>query len=483
VGAVWHKITAPPASATSKLSKALTPGALGISAILLLLPILFRLDGKVHADWQQLLGRFHPLVVHLPIGLLLLVPVLELAGRYRPALREAASFVLALSVFGCLSAVMLGYLLAYGSGATGTDVTRHMWGGIALSIAVMLCWFLRRAWDDSGGARSNAYPAMLVLVLLLLSWTAHMGGSVTHGDNYLFEYLPSGLKHLTGLGNAPPKSPLVLGSVFAKHIFPALDNHCVACHGDGKVKGGLRLDSYESLLKGGEIGPAVVPGQPAKSLLLQRVTLPSTHTKFMPADGKPPLKAEDIEIIRAWIAQGASPSATKLTGISLPGGSDDAPLPQVPDYSQKMAAMKQVAQTLSVTLTQVSANPGDGLILNTVDAAPGFNDAQLAQFEPFAPYIVEVQLGRTSVTDASFATLAKFIHLRALHLEGTVVTGNGLAQLSGLNYLNLSGTQVTSAAVAPLKSDKTLRHLYLFNTPAEPVTTGTADEASPRKTL
>src|SRR5580692_4868131 len=82
-----------------------------VTIALLLLPFVFKLDGKAHADWQQFLGRFHPFVVHLPVGLLLLVPLLELAGRTRTALREAAMFVLALSVFSCLFALTLGYLL------------------------------------------------------------------------------------------------------------------------------------------------------------------------------------------------------------------------------------------------------------------------------------------------------------------------------------------------------------------------------------
>jgi hypothetical protein len=56
-----------------------------LSVALLLLPFVFPLDGKAHADWQQFLGRFHPFVVHLPVGLILLVPLLELAGRTRPA--------------------------------------------------------------------------------------------------------------------------------------------------------------------------------------------------------------------------------------------------------------------------------------------------------------------------------------------------------------------------------------------------------------
>ena len=63
------------------------------SAGLLFLPWIVSLNGKPHADWQQFIGRFHPAVVHIPIGLILLVPVLEIAGAFRPALREAAASV------------------------------------------------------------------------------------------------------------------------------------------------------------------------------------------------------------------------------------------------------------------------------------------------------------------------------------------------------------------------------------------------------
>ena len=153
---------------------------------MLLLPFVFRLDGKTHGDWQQFLGRFHPLVVHLPIGLILLVPVLEIAGKYRPALLEAAMFVLSLSVFSCLLALTLGYLLAYGSGDAGAGVARHMWGAIALTIGVLGCVLVRGA---SGGLR-GFYPYLLAGVMFLLAWTAHQGGSLTHGDKYLTEFFP-----------------------------------------------------------------------------------------------------------------------------------------------------------------------------------------------------------------------------------------------------------------------------------------------------
>ena len=452
----------------NKLTRAIWFGSLLMSVALLMLPLLFKLDGRPHTDWEQFLGRFHPLMVHLPIGLIVLVPLLEIAGAFRPALREAAGFVLGLAFVFCLSALTLGYLLAYGSGTVGVVMTRHMWGGIALSIAVLLCVLARPWW--STGAVPRVYPAMLTGLLLLLAWTAHQGGSLTHGRNYLTEYMPVSLEHIF-VGRAVQANAPGSGSFYVKQISPILDANCFACHGEGKVKGGLRMDSYNLLMKGGKDGLAIVPGSPEKSLLLQRVTLPSSHKQFMPAEGKPPLKPEEIARIKAWVEQGASPIATTVAGISTSNESAELPLQPVADYSSVLSEIQQIDKGQGAKLVQVSSKPSDGLILNTVDVAASFGDAQLAQFQKFAPYIVEAELGRTAVTNASFDALSRFTHLRALHLEGTGVTGDGLAKLaplSELTYLNLSGTKVTAAAVASIGSMKNLRHVYLYNTPAQP---------------
>jgi hypothetical protein len=86
------------------------------------------------------------------------------------------------------------------------------------------------------------------------------------------------------------------------------------------------------------------------------------------------------------------------------------------------------------------------------------------------------------VTDASFDTIATFTHLRALHLEGTEVSGSRLEELKPLKqltYLNLSGTHVNAADAARLAAMKNLRHVYLFNTPAQPAA---AQDATPATT-
>lgn len=438
--------------------------SLVFSVGLALLPWLVKLDGKPHSDWQQFLGRFHPLAVHLPIGFLLLVPILEIAGAFRPALREAAGFVLSLAFAGSVLALTLGMLLAYGSGDTGSLVTRHMAGGIAVTIGLLVCTLARPLWLQR--SLPIAYPALLVCMMPLLLWTADQGGSITYGSNYLTTYMPASFKRLTMLGATP--SP---ASFYAMHINPIFDSNCVTCHGAAKTSGGLRLDSFDLVMRGGKDGPVIIAGDPEKSQLLRRVTLPPDHKQFMPAEGRPPLRPEEISWLKAWIQQGASPTVATLAGISTGDQRPELPLQPVGDYSSLMPEIRQMQQAQGAKLIQVSSKPEDGLILFTVNAAASFGDAQLAQFQKFAPYIVEAELGRTAVTDTSFDTLKQFTHLRALHLEETHITGDGLQKLlplSQLTYLNLSGTKVTEESVRPLNSIKSLRHIYLYNTPAQP---------------
>jgi len=437
-------------------------------AILLLLPFAVRFDGRPHADWQQFLGRFHPLAVHIPIGLIALLPLLEIMGTRRPALREAAGLVLAVACAASGATLALGYLLAYGSGDTGTTLSRHMWGGVILTICLLLCVLSRPLW--SAGAAPRAYPVLLAGVVLALVWTAHQGGALTHGSAYLTQFMPSTLKRIakaSGIvaGDPPPDS------FYARRVHTLLDSRCASCHGPDKVQGGLRLDTYDGLLRGGKSGSAVVPRDPGKSLLLTRVTLPTNDKHFMPAEGRPALTHDEIAWLRAWVEQGASPTATAIAGSNTFESSVERPPQPVGDYSALMSDIGRMQQSPGAKLIAVSGRASDGLILNTVDVAAKFDDAELSKMLRFAPYIVEADLARTAITDASFETLSHFAHLRVLHLEGTAIDGNGLAKLSALSqlvYLNLSETKVTGAAIAPLKSMPNLRHIYLFDTPSQP---------------
>ena len=92
---------------------------------------------------------------------------------------------------------------------------------------------------------------------------------------------------------------------FEKHVRPVLIENCYGCHSAGaeKLKGGLYLDTRDGILKGGDNGPAIVPGNPDKSLLIRAVRYTDKDLKMPPKDKK--LSDEQIEHLEAWVKMGA----------------------------------------------------------------------------------------------------------------------------------------------------------------------------------
>jgi hypothetical protein len=94
---------------------------------------------------------------------------------------------------------------------------------------------------------------------------------------------------------------------YAEDVEPILQKHCVECHVPGQqgaVASGLLMDSYASVMKGGQFGPVIDPGSPISSSLYILVSGKADLTISMP-HGKEPLGADEVETIRAWIENGA----------------------------------------------------------------------------------------------------------------------------------------------------------------------------------
>ena len=272
--------------------------------LLAVLPLLWPPDGNDRAAVAQFVGRFHPLIVHAPIALVALVAALEWAARSprKSHLRPAAGFVLGIAAVSAVAAALDGWLLAWSGGYRGHTLVRHMWGGIALAAVCAAAWSARRA-----SARS--YGLWLAAALALMVWTGHEGGRLSHGEGYLTRFMPGRLRAWIGLPApaAAPSAPApAASSAYAVRIAPLFERSCVSCHGPAKAKGGLRLDTYAGLIRGGEDGPMVVPWDPAKSQLLRRVTLSPDDDDFMPRGGKKPLTAAEAGLVGRWISAGAS---------------------------------------------------------------------------------------------------------------------------------------------------------------------------------
>ena len=92
---------------------------------------------------------------------------------------------------------------------------------------------------------------------------------------------------------------------FETHIRPVLVTHCYDCHNSETSEADLRLDLRQGLLKGGKSGPAIVPGQPSKSLLLKAVTAKDGHRRMPPKDFGDSLTEQQIRHFQIWIRDGA----------------------------------------------------------------------------------------------------------------------------------------------------------------------------------
>src|SRR5688572_15900716 len=86
---------------------------------------------------------------------------------------------------------------------------------------------------------------------------------------------------------------------FESRVRPLLSTHCFSCHGPQKQQSGLRLDSRAALIKGGDQGPAIVPGKPEDSLLLEAVR--HEGLKMPP---KQKLRAEEVDALAQWVRMG-----------------------------------------------------------------------------------------------------------------------------------------------------------------------------------
>ncbi|MDY0166814.1 MAG: c-type cytochrome domain-containing protein [Thermoguttaceae bacterium] len=449
-------------------------------------------------------GRFHPMLVHLPIGGLAVLLCLEAMHVFRLRQQDAAHRGLAIGfvALSALAAATTGWLLYSADGWGGILAERHRALGIAFAAAACLAWL---AWLVGYG---RTFGGFLVAAALCLGPAGHYGGMLTHGPNYLSERAPEPIRSWmwvdTGAKPEPPPAaepPSADESdkteVFVHLVQPILAEHCTACHGPLVVSGDLQLDSHAALLAGGSSGPAVVPSDPGASLLYIRITLPEEDPKRMPPAGQPtsPTDAQ-IALIRWWIAEGAPADALladlepdaetrRLLDALQPQPEEEPeeqpeakpePEPDVPaaEPEPELLPAEQVDPLIAELRERYQA--GVRRIAGErpwVDAdlslrGEAINDAALEALSELGPNLRALYLSGTAVTDDGVvAAVPRMPNLTILHLDRTAVTDAVLEPIAGLPHLevlNLYGTGVTDAGLPALERLASLRSLSLWNT-------------------
>ena len=436
------------------------------------------------------LGRFHPLLVHFPIALLVAAGGLEAWVSWRERrgkptlLRPATGPLLALAAACAVVAATAGYLLGASGGFAGEAYEKHRWLGFSLAgsaVATAAASFAGK--HRPGRAARIVYVVLLGATLALLVGTGHAGGALTHGEGYLTRDAPAPVRALVdrffpaaATAAGPPEQRVA----YAALVEPILRARCVACHGAVKAQGGLRLDGPEGIHKGGEHGPVLSAGRATASEMMRRIWLPASHRDAMPAGGRPPVTAAEGVLLRWWIDQGASFEA-KLRDLEVgrdvrdtieatlgklaPGGPRLPPVAVAAPDPGAIAAAE--AQGLSVR--PIAA--GIPFVSVRVRNARGLDDTRTGALRALAPQVVWLDLGGTPVTDAGLAVVSRLPHLVRLDLGRTTVTDAGLVHLEKLAYLeslNLYGTRVGDAGLAHLEGLRNLRSLYVWGTAVTP---------------
>jgi len=427
-------------------------------------------------------GQLHPLIVHLPIGFLILALLFELLSYFKKYefLKSSVSITLLLGFVAAVLACIFGYILSLSGDYDYRELNNHKISGIALALGTGLLFLLvsdpvKKLFE----IKRSVFTGLCIFIVALVSYTGHQGGRLTHGSEYL---------SLKVLLEKPREKPVSVGQamIFEDVVHPILIQRCSPCHRDGKRKGEFSVQTLEDLLKGGKTGPAIEAGALNKSELFARIMLDPTNEKFMPSDGKTPLTKTEIEIIQWWIEKAKVVDGKRMSELQnaqvinakvasylklgdfsgseeLAGETNDAVNPDIPvlvsmalidtlrSKGLNIRVMQHKPLMLDVTLAE-----GKGNLINSMKT----------NLKSISKNIIWLNLSNNELTDQDLDFLALMSNLEKLRLEKNPITDKIIPTVLRLKYLesiNLNETKLTSAGIERLKQNPSLKRVYQWN--------------------
>jgi uncharacterized membrane protein len=425
-------------------------------------------------------GRFHPLLVHLPIGILFLAFLFEclsFRNGYKKLNKAVQPALFWGSVFS-IAAAISGFFLRQEGGYEENIADLHQNFGIVTAVLSMIVYVLRpkvKYWVDHPLRRKRVKLALSIPLIVALVITGHWGGSLTHGEEYLFAVMS--LDNNEDIDPAEKIRQIInvdQAILYDDVIQPILEARCYDCHSSTKQKGDLRLDREELITRGGENGLVIRDGPADSSSLFARLVLPLEHEDHMPPNEKPQLSSSEIALIKYWIEEKASfekpidqfKNDDKIAAIirtmqEAPGES------WIPRNSVSAASDKSLRKLSDLRVNPMPLATGSNYLMVTFTGTQKVTDEQLQSLQEIEQQLVWLNLSYTSVTDDQMKALSKLRNLRVLNLNNTAISDAGLSQISTLDELrslSVVGTRVTDASIETLTKIKNLTHLFLYQT-------------------
>lgn len=406
---------------------------------------------------QEIFGKIHPLVVHLPIGILVLAMILKMYSgyRYQQESKTLMPLLLKIAFAACLFASITGFVLHLSGEYDDTLVHNHMYLGIGLTIMVVGLYFTFQ--------HQRLQNVLWVTTAIILTITGHLGGSLTHGEHYL-----SLTKHED---IQKPKIDMNHSVVFSDVIQPILQEKCVSCHSDKKQKGDLRLDSYDHIIKGGENGAIILKGNSAESTMMKKIHLPESDEEHMPPKGKPQLNNDEIKLIVWWIDNSADKDKTIaslspgpdikpiLLGLSQQTSPKEAHLPKIGQADPKVIEALKKYGIIVHTVSQV-----DNYLTIDLTYCKDLTQSQLNELLPLKSHIIRLKATSCQLIDELIPIVSQMDNLTTLFLDHSNISDAHLSPLNvlkRLEFINLAHTSVTNAGLKQLKIPS-LQKVYLY---------------------
>jgi uncharacterized membrane protein len=428
--------------------------------ILFLTTFLFVFENRIELPvWLQITGRLHPLLLHVPIGIIVLA-VLLLLLRAQFKSKQFVLLITYLLLFITLSAAftaLFGLLLAIGGDYGADTLQQHKISGLMLawlSYGVLLFY-------QSSSEIIALKHTSIILLLGVVVFVGHTGAGLTHGKNFIWEPLQK---------IQPEPDPETV-SLYQLAIMPVLEKKCFSCHNEKKAKGKLIMAVIDKFKQGGESGVAFIPGNPDSSRMIQFIHLPLKHDGHMPPDGKPQLTQPEIQLLKAWIKSGAdfdkkiSDYKPNDTLVLLAGQNTLFNVAQAHTFKPASADVIEKLNTPFRTVFPLHVN--SPALQADFFVKEYFEIKALKELRQIEEQLVSLSLSKMPVTDTDLKLLSRFSNLEVLNLNSTAIDGSGLENLiscKNLKSISLSGTQVTAESLKTILTLPQLKTVYIWNT-------------------
>ena len=403
------------------------------------------------------IGKFHPLVLHLPIGSLLMTFLLLLVSKYQKVgLEKAIRIGVDFSFAGALMASVMGYLLSLDEAYDFNKLKFHFWAGIVtLILSFGLCVLHRMK------AKENLFFGSYILTLLALSVAGHKGGQITHGEDYLstedlFEETTVVIQ----------KDSVDYYNEVVQVIF---EDKCVSCHNANKSKSELRLDQYYLMMKGGERGSMFDAENTEKGRLLTYINLPKEDKMHMPPKNKSQLTEQEQWLLTYWVTSGAYLEPEKSKFLEEKDLKFNVLSFLGVDEKAKPAKKSDLSKLLALGF-RLQPNALHDNLLRIKFMKSRLTDNHLETLIKVKNQLIELDVSHTNFNDDMATLLGDFPRLKVLRMDETKITDDALKLLNNtsLDVLNLCNTRVTHQGVLNLLQSNAPKTLYAWNTSIDP---------------